>query len=201
MSELLTRLQSEWRVAKSGALARMPLYHQLYAMLKESIISGTIAHDERMPTEQQLVATFGVSRITAKRAMDELAAENLVARFRGKGSHVIYQHAAQPLNAPPVGMLESLADMGQHGLVRVVHIETAKPPEPMRKLLETEPNETANRLVRVRSHENGEPYAYYVSWTIGNLRDWTREHLEQTPRLQVMRDNGISIARDRKSVV
>ena len=85
MSDILTSLKSEWDLAQGGALARVPLYHQLYSILKEAILNGTIPYDAQMPTEQQLAATFEVSRITAKRAMDELAGEGLFARFRGKG--------------------------------------------------------------------------------------------------------------------
>ena len=61
-----------------------PLYHQLYTLLKNSILSGTLQQGSQMPTEQQLADGFDISRITAKRAMDELAAEKLVERRRGK---------------------------------------------------------------------------------------------------------------------
>ena len=60
MSELLTSLKSEWNLAQGSALARVPLYHQLYSVLKESILNGTIEFDAQMPTEQQLAATFDV---------------------------------------------------------------------------------------------------------------------------------------------
>lgn len=66
-----------------------PLYHQLYTVLKTMVIDGTLELGARMPTEEQLAELFAVSRITAKRAMDELANENLVQRRRGKGTHVI----------------------------------------------------------------------------------------------------------------
>ncbi len=195
MSDLLESLKAEWSVAQSGALSRVPLYHQLYSVLKGSIMNGTIPFDEQMPTEQQLAATFDVSRITAKRAMDELAAENLIARFRGKGSHVTYQYTPQPVRAPLVGMLESLAEMGKHSIVRVVSVEQQVPPDDIRKRLGTKANESVHRLVRVRSNEEGEPYAYYVSWTSGISRGFTKRNLEKTPRLDVVRANGIKLTK------
>jgi hypothetical protein len=72
MSDLLASLKSEWELAQGGPLTRVPLYHQLYSVLRGAILDGTIAYDAQMPTEQQLAATFDVSRITAKRAMDDL---------------------------------------------------------------------------------------------------------------------------------
>jgi len=195
VSSLLTSLKSNWERAQSGALARVPLYHQLYSVLRESIMDGTIAYDAQMPTEQQLAATFDVSRITAKRAMDELAGEGLIARFRGKGSHVTYQYKPQPVRAPLVGMLENLVEMGKHSIVRVVSVEQAVPPADIRERLGLSDNETAHKLVRVRSNEEGEPFAYYVSWTLGISKGFTRKILEKTPRLDVIRENGIQLTK------
>lgn len=195
MSTLLKSLKSSWELAQSGALARVPLYHQLYSVLRESILDGTIAYDAQMPTEQQLAATFDVSRITAKRAMDELAGEGLIARFRGKGSHVIYQYKPQPVRAPLVGMLENLVEMGKHSIVRVVSVEQVVPPADIRQRLGLGDGETAHKLVRVRSNEEGEPFAYYVSWTIGITKGFTKKKLEKTPRLDVIRENGIKLTK------
>ena len=193
MSELLNSLKAEWNLAQGGALSRVPLYHQLYSVLKGSILNGTISFDARMPTEQQLAATFDISRITAKRAMDELAAENLIARFRGKGSHVTYHYTPKPVRAPLVGMLENLAEMGKHSIVRVVSIEEVVPPAEIRQRLGLGERETVHKLVRVSSNEEGEPYAYYVSWTIGITKGFTKKNLEKTLRLDVIRDNGIKL--------
>ncbi len=194
MTDLLSSLKAEWSLAQHGSMSRVPLYHQLYSVLKGAILDGTIGYDAQMPTEQQLAATFDVSRITAKRAMDELAAENLIARFRGRGSHVIYQYSPQPVRAPLVGMLENLAEMGKHSSVRVLEVEKVIPPADVREILNLADGETAHKLVRVRSNEDGEPFAFYVSWTVGITKGFTKRGLEKTPRLDVIRDNGIRIS-------
>ena len=195
MSDLLTSLKTNWDLAQGGALARVPLYHQLYSVLRGAILDGTIPYNAKMPTEQQLAGTFDVSRITAKRAMDELAGEGLVARFRGKGSLVTYQYQPQPVRAPLVGMLENLVEMGKHSIVRVVSVENVVPPAEIREILVLGDGGTAHKLVRVRSNENGEPFAYYVSWTLGITRGFTKSTLEKTPRLDVIQDNGISLTK------
>lgn len=195
MSELLVSLKSEWTLAQSGTLARVPLYHQLYSVLRRAILNGTIPFDAQMPTEQQLAATFDVSRITAKRAMDELASESLIARFRGKGSHVTYQYKPKPVRAPLVGMLENLAEMGKHSIVRVVSVEQVVPSADIRDRLGLGEGDTVHKLVRVRSNEEGEPFAYYVSHTVGISRGFTKRILEKTPRLDVIRDNGIQLTK------
>lgn len=195
MSDILTSLRSEWDLSQRGAMSRVPLYHQLYSVLKASILDGTIPYDSQMPTEQQLASTFDVSRITAKRAMDELAAENLIARYRGKGSHVTYQYKPKPVQAPLVGMLENLIEMGKHSIVRVISIEKIVPPAEIREVLNLDDGETVHRVVRVRSNEEGEPYAYYTSYTRGITKGFTKRIMEKTPRLDVLKDNGIVLTK------
>jgi len=195
MTELLGSLKSEWQLAQHSAMSRVPLYHQLYSVLKAAILDGTIPHDAQMPTEQQLVATFDVSRITAKRAMDELAAEKLIARFRGKGSHVTYHYTLKPVRAPLVGMLENLKEMGKHSIVRVVLTETVVPPGEVRQILGLGDRDVAHKVVRVSSNADGEPYVYYLSWTVGITRAYTRKKLESHTRLDLLQKNGIKLTR------
>ena len=195
MPELLNSLKSDWQQAQKGAMSRVPLYHQLYSVLKEAILDGTIPFGAQMPTEQLLTATFDVSRITAKRAMDELAAENLVSRFRGKGSHVTYQYTPKPVRGPLVGMLESLIDMGEHSIVRVVSIEKVVPPVDVRERLNLAETDLVHKVVRVSSNKEGEPYAYYCSYTVGVFRSYTKRKLESTPRLKLLRENNINLTR------
>jgi GntR family transcriptional regulator len=195
MTELLLSLKSEGQLAQHSAMSRVPLYHQLYSVLKTAILDGKIPHDARMPTEQQLVATFDVSRITAKRAMDELAAEKLIARFRGRGSHVTYHYTLKPVRAPLVGMLENIKEMGKHSIVRVVSTETAVPPPDVRQILRVQDRDVVHRVVRVSSNEDGEPYVYYLSWTVGIRRGFTKRKLEKHTRLDLLRDNGIHLTK------
>lgn len=195
MTELLASLKSEWELAQGGPLTRAPLYHRLYSVLKGAIIDGTIAYDARMPTEQQLAATFDVSRITAKRAMDDLAAEKLIARFRGKGSHVTYRYKPQPVRAPLVAMLEDLIEMGKHSIIRVISVEKVVAPAEIREQLGLGDRDTVHKVVRVLSNEEGEPYAHYVSWTARVTSGFTKKNLESRARLDVLRDCGIRLTK------
>lgn len=193
MSDLTDALKSELTMAQRGAMARAPLYHQLYTVLKSAILDGTIAFATQMPTEHELRTAFDVSRITAKRAMDELAAEDLIERFRGKGSHVTYQYVPKPITGPLVGMLESLINMAEHDSVRVVSIEQVVPPAEIGKLLGLSEGQRVHKVVRVNSNEEGEPYAHYVSWTTGISKSFTKKKLESVPRIKLLRENNINL--------
>lgn len=193
MPTLLQSLKSEWNI-RSASASKEPLYHQLYLVLKNSITNGTVEIGAQMPTEQQLSETFELSRITVKRAMDELAADNLIARRRGKGSHVTYQYEPEPVKAPLVGMLENVEEMGKHSQVRVLSIDTLVPPATVRESLDLGASEKATRVVRVRSNENGSPYAYYVSWTLAPKGGFTKANIEKKTRLSILRESGIRIS-------
>ena len=161
MDLVIEKLFSQHDLESLRGEARPPLYYQMYTLLKNRILDGSIAHGTQMPTEQQLAEAFNVSRITAKRAMDELAAEELVERRRGKGTHVTHHYNPEPVHAPLLGMLEKLASMGRHTKIRVLDIGELVPPGDIRVELGLDEDDTrAHRLVRVRMNENGEPFAH-----------------------------------------
>src|SRR5204863_9457949 len=58
-------------------------YLEVYTALRRDLQSGRWKHGDRMPTEAELVETFGVSRITVARAMRDLQAAGLVKRRAG----------------------------------------------------------------------------------------------------------------------
>jgi GntR family transcriptional regulator len=167
-----------------------PLYHQLYSLFKTIILNGTLPHGASMPTEQQLSDAFDVSRITSKRAMDELASEKLVERRRGKGTHVIFKYTPGSVKAPLVGLLQEIESMARQTKVRVLSVDMLKPPEDIREKLNLDHNQTAIKLVRVRSRD-GVPFGYYVSWTIGLDKKPSIQTLESIPRLELFREKGL----------
>jgi DNA-binding LacI/PurR family transcriptional regulator len=65
-----------------------PIYQRIYDHLLGEINSGGLKPGDRAPTEKELCQQFGVSRITSKRALEMLAADGYVTRFRGKGSFI-----------------------------------------------------------------------------------------------------------------
>src|SRR4029450_10752909 len=81
-----TNLRADKNIPLSAERSPIPLYHRLHVILRERIVSGTYRPGDLVPAEAELMARFGVSRITAKRALDELSAEGLVERGRGRGA-------------------------------------------------------------------------------------------------------------------
>ena len=170
-----------------------PLYFRLYSLLKNAILDGTIANGAQMPTEQQLAETFGVSRITAKRAMDELAAEDMVQRRRGRGTHVTYEYTPKPVRAPLVGMLQEIESMARHSDVKVIECKKQTPPGKIRELLGLEEKDKALHLLRVRSRD-GQPFGYYSSWTAGLTKPVSKRDFLKSTRLAIFRRQGLKLS-------
>jgi GntR family transcriptional regulator of arabinose operon len=63
-------------------------YQAIYRSIKEAIVSGQYKAGERLPSESELVKTFGASRITVNRALRELQLGGVINRRAGSGSYV-----------------------------------------------------------------------------------------------------------------
>jgi len=70
------------------APAFSPLYQQIKGLILQSLQAGEWKPGETIPSEMDLAARFRVSQGTVRKAIDELAAENLVVRRQGKGTFV-----------------------------------------------------------------------------------------------------------------
>jgi len=64
------------------------LYMKIYLDILEDIRSGTLNIGDKIPSENELVKKYNVSRITTRRALDMLAQRNIIERYRGRGSYV-----------------------------------------------------------------------------------------------------------------
>jgi GntR family transcriptional regulator len=88
--------------------------------LTERIRSGRLARGDRLPGENQLAATYQVSRGTVRSALSELQRRNLIATETGVGSFVTFDGVALDQG---VGWARALADAGSDVTVELLGIE------------------------------------------------------------------------------
>lgn len=65
-----------------------PLYEQIKILITQSLVAGEWRPGEVIPSELELANRFKVSQGTVRKAIDELAAENILVRRQGKGTFV-----------------------------------------------------------------------------------------------------------------
>jgi GntR family transcriptional regulator len=83
-------------LAGSGTPAFSPLYQQIKSLILQSLQAGEWKPGDTIPSEFELAARFRVSQGTVRKAIDELAADNLLVRRQGKGTFVA-THAEQQI--------------------------------------------------------------------------------------------------------
>jgi GntR family transcriptional regulator len=66
----------------------IPLYSRVATSIQNKIISGQYGPGDRLPTEDQLVLQYDVSKITVRKALSLLESDSLIIRTRGKGTFV-----------------------------------------------------------------------------------------------------------------
>ncbi|HVO19710.1 MAG TPA: histidine utilization repressor [Anaeromyxobacter sp.] len=88
-----------------------PAHQRIRAFLLDRIQAGAWREGDRVPSEPALARRFGVARMTANRAVRELAAERVFRRVRGAGTFV----AASPWNATVVRIPSIAAEIAEQG--------------------------------------------------------------------------------------
>lgn len=71
-----------------GSPTFSPLYRQIKTLMVQSLAAGEWRPGEAIPSETELATRFSVSQGTVRKAVDEMAAENLLVRRQGKGTYV-----------------------------------------------------------------------------------------------------------------
>ncbi len=86
-------------------------YQEIERWLRSRVLEGVPG--DPLPSESELASTYGVSRMTARQAVQNLAQEGLVERRRGAGTFV----AGQPMHRHEAALMSFTEDMRRRGLV------------------------------------------------------------------------------------
>jgi len=156
--EELTSALSQAIVAamRSDMALEDPLYLQLARAIRGLIESGHLRYRESLPSERTLVRATGTSRVTVRKAIDQLFREGLVSRRPGAGSYV-----ARKFDQPMSVLVGFSADMTRRGLAgrSILLGKTVSLPKPDEQLkLALSPSDKVLRLSRVRLADD-EPLA------------------------------------------
>lgn len=97
---------------------KLPLYQQIYNHFRDQILSGVLKEGDCLPTEAELMEQFGVSRTTAKGALNALKADGYLLRRRGIGSYVApkSKQGASSMSLRQIGFVVPTEVSGDHFL-------------------------------------------------------------------------------------
>lgn len=163
--------------AEVGSPAFSPLYQQIKGLITRGLQSGEWRPGEAIPSEVDLAARFRVSQGTVRKAIDELAAENLLVRRQGKGTFVA-THSEEKIQ------YRFLRLMPDDGVAlpaerKVIDCRRMRAPAEVARVLELKAGDPAVQIRRVLSFK-GQPVVLDDIWLNGQLfRGLTAERLSE----------------------
>ena len=143
-----------------------PLYQQIKTLMTRSLQLGEWRPGAAIPSETELAARFKVSQGTVRKAIDELAAENLLVRRQGKGTFVA-THAEERVQ---FRFLRLMPDAGEPGSMerRFIDCQRQRAPADLARALHLKPSD-ALILVRRLLSFRGTPAVLDDIWLPAQL--------------------------------
>lgn len=139
----------------------VPLYAQLEGLLLRRVEAGEWPAGTQIPTESQLCAAYGVSRVTVRQALARLVHRGLLTRGRGRGTFV--RDARLTAGARSVSSFSTeLVGLGLHPGARVLDVAHVPADPEVAAALDREPGTDLLRVRRLRLAD-GQPIAIQTS--------------------------------------
>lgn len=137
-----------------GTPAFSPLYQQIKVLILQSLQDGEWKPGDVIPSEMDLAARFRVSQGTVRKAIDELAAENLVVRRQGKGTFVA-THAEQQVQYRFLRLLPDTGDTSKEGPAqrRIIECKRLRAPADIARALGLRSGDAVLHVRRVLSFQ------------------------------------------------
>ena len=180
-----------------------PLYIQIANVLRERIARGDWQLGTSIPSEVELAATFGVTRLTLRHATDRLVSEGLLRRRRGKAAEVVGTVRRDVRARRLTGSLhEDYKGLGSTMRFKVVDRTFEKAgPEVASKLQLAGPEEVLH-IERVL-HDRTDPLAYLHVWLPADVgRRIFRDDLEERAVIAVLREqHGIRVSKSEQTII
>ncbi|MBS3814025.1 GntR family transcriptional regulator [Candidatus Bipolaricaulota bacterium] len=139
----------------------VPIYYQIKELFKERIEGGDLEPHQRLPSERDLEKKYGISRMTARRALTELESEGYAYREQGKGSYVAEPKLRQAL-LELTGFTEDMKRRRMSPGARVIEQKLVDGDQELAAKLEVEVESKIFVLQRIRLAEE-EPLAIETS--------------------------------------
>jgi GntR family transcriptional regulator len=177
----------------------IPLYHQVYTVLRQRVADGTYPPGTRLAPEDELAAEFDVSRATIRQAVGELVKTAVVSRRQGRGTFVL-DTAHESLGQAFRGNLGNLIGEVRRTRIRDVEIEhdATIPVRIAEQLGLEQPRGTIVRRTRLM---DGDAFAYTVNYLPAELgRKLTKRELSPSGLTQLLANKGIAIHSARQTI-
>lgn len=185
--------------AAGAGQAGVPLHHQIYLHLRAQILDGSWVGREGFPGEEDLARQFGVSAVTARTALNRLAADGFIQRSRGRRPKVVREpdHSRRD-NAPAV--IQTSIGAPRAFTYRVLSRGEGVAPLEACEAFGLPPGSDLWLYSRLRTYR-GRPHSVTLNAQRIELgRSLPIDKLRKLPMTQVLRDAGVKFAYLRRRI-
>lgn len=142
-----------------------PLYSQIADDLRFKIISGEWGDGEKIPPELDICDIYHVSRITIRKAIDELVREGHLYRERAKGTFVLsMDHSTEKEHYTMVrSFTREMEELGKKVRTLSAQVQLIDASERISQQLGIEKGSKVLQLRRTRGVDDGKAFAYFVT--------------------------------------
>ena len=173
---------------------------RIYLLLRDRISGGALAAGERLPGEPDLATAYGVSRVTVRRALEQLVAEGLLERRPGVGTFVRVAPVLGSTTLDFSDVFSHLKEMGRRTEVRLLSFDYLVPAAAVAAALGLAPGERAQRAVRVRMLGDA-PFSFLTTHVPERLgHTYSEAELASQPLLALLERSGAVVGRARQSI-
>jgi GntR family transcriptional regulator len=159
------------------------LYQQIADQLRADIARGAFEPTGRLPSEAEMGATFDVSRVTVRLALDDLEREGLIERRKGKGTFVAgkqVRHRIDTLRS----FHETLKMQGLEAKMQVIDLRAIETPEALQRHF----GSRCALLERLHTVSN-DPIAVGRSFLPIDLSGIAKKEIEERPTYALIEDH------------
>ena len=153
---------------------KIPKYKFLCNEIKEKIESGSLIQNESIGTEEKLASTYNLSRVTVRKAIDQLIEEGYLVRKHGLGAFVNNFVIDHKINDSIVSFTKSAIRRGDLPTTKLLLLEVVHPSPFVANALKITTDDLVYHLERVR-YTNSFPLiyedAYFVKDLVGELTE------------------------------
>ena len=181
------------RLAGLDKDSMVPLYRQLARSVEKKIQDGSFPEGSRIPSEQELMRRFGLSRITVRQAMEDLFQRSIIVRKQGLGTFVQKPVMTQEVD-DLFGFYPALRNRGLNPKTRILNYEAISADREIRERLDLSPGEKVLRFSRQYLLEPALFLIIQMHIPQDLAEKWTRKEAAEKNSFRLLQENaGIRI--------
>ncbi len=183
-----------------GTLPEGGKARRVYLLLRDEISNGVFPPGTLLPGENRLAETFGVSRVTIRRALETLTEDGWIEKRTGAGSVVLPRGTDPAISADFAALIPQLVQIDRATTARLLSFSYGPAPDAIAEALALPPGARVQRAVRVRLSD-GRPFSHLTTYVPEEIAEnYGEADLATQPLFRLLERSGVRLNEAHQSV-